>query len=285
MAAPAGTQLALSDDSEVVVALPFSLPYPGGTTTQLRVCSNGFLSPGASNGTSFTPSAQAFLGGAARWDAAWHDLNPGAGGQVLFDASPAAVRVTWLNVPNFGNTATNTFQVEFLPGGNVNVIWQNMSASGNAWLVGWSPGAVSPDPGALDLSAALATPIVLCASSVTAITLGASALPVLGTTIGLQTTAIPAGSAFAATVLSFTRANPPIDLTGQGMPGCFQHVIGGPVFLYVAPGASTSTPLTIPSSISYAGVEVTGQSFSYSPPLTPLGVVSSNGLVLFVGGT
>src|SRR5262245_31851021 len=99
------------------------------------------------------------------------------------------------------------------------MVWQTMSTSGNGYLVGWSP-----DRGPLDLSAALLTPIALCASSITAITLGANARPVIGTTIALQTTGIPPGSPFAALQLSFQQAIPPIDLTSIGMPGCFQHV-------------------------------------------------------------
>src|SRR5689334_22204431 len=49
--APTGTNLGLGDDTETTVTLPFTFPYPGGTTTQLAICSNGFISPGLSNGT------------------------------------------------------------------------------------------------------------------------------------------------------------------------------------------------------------------------------------------
>jgi hypothetical protein len=282
MVPPTGTPLALGDDTEVNVTLPFSLPYPGGTTTLLRVCSNGFISPAASNGTSFVPDPPIFLTGAPRWAAAWHDFNPGTGGQVLLDSTPTGVRVTWVNVNNFSGGGTATFQYEFLPSGTVRIVWGNMTLAGNTYLTGWSPGAVSPDPGPLDISG-LTTPVSLCAQSVTTITLAASAAPVLGTTIAMQTTAIPAGSAFAALVLSFSRAVPPIDLTSLGMPGCFQHTVGGAVTLYITPGSSVSSPLAIPSSVTFAGLNVIGQSFSYSPPLTPLGVISSNGLSLFLG--
>ncbi len=283
--APTGTALALTDDSEVTVTLPFALPFPGGSTTQLRVCSNGFISPLASNSTSFTPSAAAFLSGAPRWAAAWHDFNPaGAGsGQVLVDASPTAVRITWNGVNNFSGGGTATFQYQFAPNGDVSIVWQNVTAAGNGYLVGWTPGAVAVDPGSLDLSGSLGQSIPLCAGNAGAITLGASARPVFGTTIQLQTTGIPAGSPFAGLTLSFVRSTPPIDLTSIGMPGCLQHVGNGANFLYVAPLGSASSPLAIPGSVSFAGVEITGQSFSFSPPLTPLGAVSSNGLVLFLG--
>lgn len=279
-----GTPLVLSDDSEVVIPLPFTLPYPGGSTTQLRVCSNGFISPFTSNGTGFTPTSAAFLSGAPRWAAAWHDFNPATiGGQVLVDASAAVVRVTFVNVANFSGGGVNTFQFQLKPSGEVSFVWQNMVAAGNAYLVGWSAGAVASDPGSLDLSTALTQPISLCASNVAAITLNASGRPALGTTVAMQTSGIPAGSPFAALVLSFVRATPAIDLTSIGMPSCFQHVVGGVNVIYVAPASSTSTSIAIPANVSYAGLEITGQSFSYSPSLTPLGMVSSNGVVLFIG--
>jgi hypothetical protein len=281
---PAGTPLALTDDNEVTVALPFTLPYPGGSTTQLRVCSNGFVSPAASNGTGFTPSSVAFLNGAPRWAAAWHDFNAALnGGQVLLDSSPSGVTITWLNVANFGGSGSSTFQYVFLPSGDVHMAWQAMATSGNAYLAGWSPGAVSPDPGPLDLSSALATPLNLCASSVTTIALAASARPVLGTTIQLQTNGIPAGSPLAALVLSLARATPPIDLTSLGMAGCYQHVVGGGTHLYVAPGGSAATPLVLPLTMAFAGVEITGQSFAFDAAANVLGVVSSNGLLLGLG--
>src|SRR5262245_56788867 len=44
--APTGTNLGLTDDSQTTVALGFTFPYPGGSTTQLQVCSNGFVSIG-----------------------------------------------------------------------------------------------------------------------------------------------------------------------------------------------------------------------------------------------
>jgi hypothetical protein len=77
--APAGAALPLTDDSETTVTLPFTLPYPGGTTTTLSVCSNGFVSPAASNGTGFAPSASGLLAAALVRGVA--RLQPGGGWQ------------------------------------------------------------------------------------------------------------------------------------------------------------------------------------------------------------
>ncbi len=282
---PAGTNLALGDDSEVVVPLPFTLPYPGGSTTQLRVCSNGFISPAGSNGTGFTPSAAGLLGGQPRWAAAWHDFNPGmaSSGPVVLDSGPSEVRITWNGVNNFSGVGQSTFQYRFQPNGTVHIVWQAMSPAGNAYCVGWSPGAVSPDPGSTDLSATLAVPMTLCATPFHGIALDASARPVLGTTIQWQTTGIPPGTAFGALLRSLTQAVPPVDLTAIGMPGCEAHVVAPVATLFLAPGTSVQFPETIPNNPSLIGVVLVGQALVYSPPLTPLGFVASNGMLLTLG--
>jgi hypothetical protein len=281
---PTGSSLGLGDDNEVAVALPFSLPYPGGSTTQLRICSNGFISPAGSNGTSYTPQVSAFLQGQPRWCAVWHDFTPNATAPVLLDSSPSVVRVTWFNVPNFGGGGgPNTFQYTFLPNGTVHVIWQSMLPAGNGYIVGWTPGGVQQDPGGRDLSATLAVPYTLCTSIFSGLTLGVSARPILGTTFQWNTTGIPNGTGFGALMRSLTQATPPIDLTPLGMPGCVAHVVDPVATLYLSPSSSVQIAESIPNVPSLVGVVLVGQALTYSPPLTPLGLVSSNGMVLTLG--
>ncbi|HEX5053130.1 MAG TPA: hypothetical protein VFZ65_15250 [Planctomycetota bacterium] len=280
---PTGPSLGLTDDSQATVVLPFSLPYPGGSTNQLVVCSNGFISPVNGNGTAFTPSASAFLAGLPRWAAAWHDFLPNASGNVLVDSSPSQVLVTWSNVPHFGNSLTSTFQYQFLPNGTVRMLWTSMTVAGNGYVVGWSPGAVVQDPGSRDLSATLSVPFTLCSGSFSGIGLGVSDRPILGTMIEWQITGIPAGSGFAALMRSVTQAAPPIDLTAAGMPGCFAHVLAPIATLYGSPGSSVQQAEMIPNNASLIGFVLVGQAISYSPPLTPLGLVASNAIVLTLG--
>jgi hypothetical protein len=284
--APTGSTLGLGDDTQTTLALPFALPYPGGTTNQIVVCSNGFISP-SSNGTDYTPTASGFLAGGPRWAPAWHDYIDsaagGGGGTIRFDSSPSVVRVTWSGVFSYGTTSPATFQVQFFPNGTVNYIWQTMTPAGNAYLVGWTPGSGAADPGSRDLSVTLPTPLVLCAAPFTGITLNSSARPVLNTTINLITSNIPAGSPFGALVLSFTTPVPPTDLTGIGMPGCLGYVSGGSTILYLSPGATAQSALAIPNVAAFTGVTVYGQSFTNSPGYTPLGVIATNGLTLVLG--
>src|SRR6185436_8306986 len=185
---PTGTNLNLTDDSETSVSLPFNLPYPGGSTTALQVCSNGFISPAAGNGTSFTPDVTAFLTGSRRWAACWHDLLPGGANNVYVDSSPAVVRVTWLNVPNYSGGGSNTFQYQFLPNGTVHVLWRAMLAAGNTYLVGYSSGGGALDPGSRDLSATLPAGFSQCGTDRRALALAASGWPILGATVNLTTT-------------------------------------------------------------------------------------------------
>jgi hypothetical protein len=281
--APAGTALTLGDDSEATVSIPFSLPYPGGSTTQLIVCSNGFISPVSGNGTTYTPAIGAFLAGQPRWAACWHDLNPASGGQVLVDASASTVRVSWVNVPNFSVGGLNTFQYQFFPNGTVHMLWGTMTSGGNGYIVGWTPGRGARDPGSRDLSA-LTTPFQLCAGSYPSLSLDASARPILGTTINLVTTNVPTGTTHGALLLGFAQASPPVDLTPIGMIGCSYYISGPNLGVgFSNPSSTVQNQLPIPNQSVLTGLVIVGQTFTVGVPINPLGVIGSNGLALTLG--
>ncbi|MBK8976588.1 MAG: hypothetical protein IPM29_11785 [Planctomycetes bacterium] len=280
--APAGTQLTLSDDQEVTVNLPFSLPYPGGTTNRLIVCSNGFVSPAASNGTTYTPAVGEFLNGAARWAIAWHDLNPNNGGRVMFDANQARAVLTFENIQSYSGGGLHTFQAQFLANGTVHYLWQSVNPTGNDYLVGWTPGGPSSDPGSTDLSA-VSSSRGLCATRFMPLALDASDRPVLGRTIDVTTSNIPGGTVAGATLFDTSLQQPPLDLGFAGMPGCFAYLPGG-----IAQAFPTTMPvggfqLTIPNDQRLIGVGLVAQSFTFGPPLTPSGWINSNGLLLQLG--
>ncbi|MCR9245596.1 MAG: hypothetical protein NXI31_11230 [bacterium] len=291
--APGTNNIGLGEDDETTVTLPFSLPYPGGTTTSLIVCSNGFISPGASNGTEWDPTVGEFLTGAARWAAAWHDMSPqnapGNGG-VLYQSTASRATLTWLDVPNWqggSNPGNSTFQIQFEPSGDVHMVWQQLSTTGNEYLVGWTPGGGPSDPGNSDLSTAIPNGFSLCASPASGISFDASARPITGTTIQLMTSGITQpGTGFGVTVLSLQGANPPLDLTQYQMEGCFAYT--NPLasinqFWLTGGATSVSTPFTIPNDSSFVGLSVFGQAYAYTPGLTTLGLISSNGVVLLIG--
>jgi hypothetical protein len=158
-----------------------------------------------------------------------------------------------------------------------------MTASPIGSMVGWTTGGGVLDPGSRDLSATLATPLQLCHPPYDGLSLDTSARPVLGATWQWQISGIPAATAWGGLFRSLQQANPPIDLTSIGMPGCFQHVVA-PVFtMFVPAGATVQLPETIPNNTALAGLRLVGQAVTFNPPLTPLGLVASNGMVLITG--
>ena len=279
----AGTTLTLGDDTEVSINLPFSLPYPGGSTTQLWVCSNGFVSP-QSNGSDWTPTVAAFLGGAPRWAALWHDLTPSAGGSVRVESTPAVVRITFSAVPNYPGPAqgTATFQYQFFPNGNVNVLYQAVATNGNEYLVGFARGD-SVDPGNWDISANLAGGLSLCTGQVPDLALAAVGRPVLGSSLQLNTTNVPAGSVVGLSILSTTQYAPGLDLTAIGMPGCTLYAGLDVVNTMPLAGGSASFSWAIPNVPAASGMLVMNQSATLTPGINPFGFATSNALQLVLG--
>ena len=61
------------------------------------------------------------------------------------------------------------------------------------------------------------------------------------------------------------------------------HVGLHPADPFFAPPATYIFHQPIPNQASLIGVHVIAQSFTYSPPLTPLGAIAANGLVMVLG--
>ena len=281
----AGTNLGLGLAQQTSVTLPFSLPYPGGTTTQLHVCSAGYASPGTANPVQLVPSATSLLQGQPRWAAAWALLAPSASSSanVWYDADATRAIVTWNNVPWIGSANGSTFQLQLFPNGTVHVVWQNVTPSNYATLVGWSPGGGNTDPGSSDLSMALATPFALCDVPFDGLALDVSADPEIGTTFQWRIDGIPAGTPWGALLWSLQQATPPVDLGFLGMPGCEAHVLDAVPEFFVGPGSLAQVPQTLPFDTALAGIRLYGQAVTYSPPRTTFGLVASNGMILTLG--
>ena len=278
---PAGTNLALGDDAGSTRTLPFALPFPGGTTNSLWICSNGFVSAGG-NSTSYTPSASEFLNGARTWSAMWHDLNPGAGGQVLYDATASRVVISWNAVRNYGLTTTVTYQYQFFPNGQVNVLYQAVAPFGSD-VTGYTPGGGGTDPGSWDISANLAGGLSLCQSVVPDVDLAASARPILGTSINLNTGNIPAGTLLGLSILSTTEYSPGLDLAFLGMPGCRLYAGLDAVSQFATPGSSASVPWSLPNVPSLAGTLIMSQSAVLTPGINAFGFATSNAIQFVLG--
>ena len=286
VAPPGSAQtLALTDDSFTTVTLGSALPFIGGSTTTLEVCSNGFVSVATGNGTGFTPSATAWLASPqARWGT-WHDFNPtiAGSGAVKFHEAGAVSYVTWDGVYSFGTTAANTFQLQFdRTTGNVTFAWGTMVASGNAWLVGYAAQGPNTDAGSLDLTAALPGTFRTSADNSQPLAL-ASTLPQLGTTLTFTTTQFPASSPGALFELGLTQLVPPIDLTFLGMPGCFQHTSLDVAYV-VFPVAQVATyTMPVPNNPALQGFQMSGQTAAFVNGVNAAGIVTSNAVRITVG--
>jgi hypothetical protein len=285
----AATSLALGDDTETTVTLASPMPYgANGSTTQLTVCSNGFVSPAAGNGTAFTPSAATFLNGLRMWwSAAWHDFNPAipGSGPVKFEQAGGFAYVTWDGVWDYGGTSAanaSTFQVQFdLTNGHVHYVYLSMSAAGGTgFLTGVSDAGPSADPGSMDISAALPSSYTASVFAVTPLAHAASARPVLGTTISLDTSNVPVGGLIGLTILGLTEHTAGIDLTFLGMPTCSLYASLDLTLSFLPVGGAGATSLPIPNNPALATQSIATQGAVFVPGINTFGFVVSNGVRL-----
>jgi len=282
---PAATQLNLTDDSVTTVNLTGTLLYPGGSTTSLEVCSNGFVSPVTGNGSAYTPTAAAWLASPQpRWGT-WHDFNPAAtgSGKVKFEQIGTVAYVTWDGVYSFNTTTPNTWQLQFdLVTGFVTFVWPNVTSSGNAWLVGFAGAAPNDDLGIFDLS--VLVPATFRTSSYNALPLAlASTLPQLGTTLTMTTSQFPPTSLLGIQLVSFTAIDPGIELGFLGMPGCYVHAGTDAMYALLPSGGQAQWQLPVPNNPSLMGAQLAGQSAAFAPGANTGGLITSNGVLLTIG--
>ncbi|MEC8653660.1 MAG: S8 family serine peptidase [Planctomycetota bacterium] len=277
---PAGSNLGLADNQEVIRNVGFTLPYPGGSTGTIRICSNGWITDGIfTGGSNILPDPSLFLNH-TMWAPMWRDLNPAAGGSVWYDVTAQRCVISWISVPNFFNNGSSTFQVQFWNNGDVHYIYQNVTVQGD-YLVGFSQGGL-PDPGSITLSANLNGGLGICSTSQPEMDLDGSGRPVLGMPLDLVTTNIPFTGLFGTMILSTTPLTPAVDLTFLGLTGCelYQSIDLG---LFFGGFGTATLPFPMPSNPALAGTEVFCQAAYLVPAINPLELVVSNGLKLTVG--
>jgi hypothetical protein len=291
---PQTPDLVLGDDAlSAPQALPFSFPYPGGSTTSIVIESNGNVWLQAPTHTNLLVSSgpAALLSRGPVISAFYDDLDPSpvGGGSVHFDVDAALGKayITWVDVPIWVATPppvrpTNTFQVMLTSSGAVELRYQGMDSS-LSWTqttCGFSPGANNRDPGSRDISATMP---FNTATDLVPLTLSADPRPVLGANVDLVTTSIPASTFLSVIVMSFTQHDPGLPLAGLGMPDCFQYSGLEVTYAIGFTAPSFSVPVVIPVDPSWIGMHVFCQSASRVPGVNAGGFITSNGLDLHIG--
>jgi hypothetical protein len=279
------TTLVLTDNGQASVTLPAPFAYPGGSTTSLFVAANGNVAVASGNTTTATPSVATMLAATRTAWWAWHDYNPAlaGSGQVKYEALGNIAYVTWDGVWDAGGTSVSnasTFQFQFdTVSGVVNLVFQSMSALGNARLVGYSPGGANVDPGNLDLSAVLPATFTVGAIDVNPLTLAGATRPVIGTSWDLNVSNVPATGVLGIDI--FGLADPVlVDLAFLGAPGCGARATLDVLAVWPVAGSTHAYSLALPSSTSLVSLHVFTQSAVLQPGVNTLlgGMITSNGI-------
>ncbi|HEX5054121.1 MAG TPA: hypothetical protein VFZ65_20250 [Planctomycetota bacterium] len=270
------TTLALANDSQVAAG-----------TLGLTVGSNCWVALGAGNSNSLTPTTAVMLSNPASAFYSWHDLNPAiaGGGAVKYEQSGTLAQITYDGVWDAGGTsAANANNIQYqidTATGNVTICFGAMSGLGNGWLVGYSRGGASADPGNTDISATLATGVILTGlTDIIPLSLTANSRPVLGTNWNLTVGNVPATTLFG--VHLFGVADPGIlDLTFLGLPGCqLRSTLDAIIGPWAPTGATHSYTFPLPAApTSLIGFELFTQAAVFQvPPMNSFGAITSGGI-------
>jgi hypothetical protein len=289
--------IAVGDDVEVTVQLTAmgSFPTNNGPVTSFTVCSNGFVSAGFGNGINWAPVVSEFLDAPVTCWRCWHDFSNVLGGSIKYEQSAFVSVITWDHVRNFGGTGPlddSTWQLQFYPTGVVVFAFATMSTAtsaaigaGAAYLVGYSPGGPSLDPGSIDITATLANgPITVDDADASPLALDATSRPVTNTTWNLAVSNIPATGVFGVGIYGI--ADPAIlNMSALGMPGCQLRctldLIDGP---WLVTGATKNYGFAIPNSAAVLGFHLFTQAAVWLvPPQNAFGAITSGGIDGMIG--
>ncbi|MFQ5590414.1 MAG: S8 family serine peptidase [Phycisphaerae bacterium] len=134
-----GTPVSLSDDDwiEVNVGGGQSVALYGTAYTSYYVGSNGYVTFNGGD-DDYSESLAEHFSPFPRISALYDDFNPAAAGQVSWKELTDRAVVTWLNVPEYSTSNTNTFQIEMFFDGRLRISYSAVDASDG--IVGLSRG-------------------------------------------------------------------------------------------------------------------------------------------------
>lgn len=140
-----GTIVATGDDGAVLVNLPFAFPFAGTTYTQLYVSGNGAVSFGAEINPNGFFDSNDFLSSTPKIAAYYTDLDESAtgGGDIRVRSEATKYTVSWINVLEYGQPASNTFQLVLFPTGNFTITYNGIGTNTDG-MIGFHPGGNNP---------------------------------------------------------------------------------------------------------------------------------------------
>ncbi|MFT5050015.1 MAG: subtilisin family serine protease [Chlamydiales bacterium] len=139
-----GTSIFLSDDDSklIVLAGGAMVSLYGVSYDRFYVGSNGYITFGSGD-TTYSESLGSHFG-LPRISANFDDYNPSGGGTVSWKQLGNRAVVTWQNVPEYGSSNQNSFQIEMFFNGRIRVTYQDMASLDG--VAGLSAGNGIPDP-------------------------------------------------------------------------------------------------------------------------------------------
>jgi Trypsin len=282
---PASPNLGLANDALATVSLPFSYPFPGGSTNVARLSSNGFLwLNGTATDPDPTPSPLDLVNNAARFAPMWMDLNPAAGGSVHVDVDPSGTTVylTWLDVRAAAAPAAggNSAQLALHADGRAEFRYLAVTSQPGVCVTGWSRGFAA-FPLLVDLSAAMPFSVTIDLNPLTWTAVGR---PITGTTqtINLGAISNPTAS-IGLSLIGWSGQPAPLDLGFLGAAGCTLNIQVAVVEPFFVTGATMPWTLAIPANPSLAGSEVFTQGGLLQNGVNPFGLLTANSLKLTIG--
>ena len=142
-AAQGSPVIALGDDDARQFTLPFAFSFYGATYRQVFLNSDGNLTFTAAEFASSSRSVGRMTGGPPRISPLFDDLDPSQpGGSVRFFADASHVVFSWVNVPEYGPGAPQTFQVRLYVDGSIQFSYSAVNPT--SAVVGIAPGFAQP---------------------------------------------------------------------------------------------------------------------------------------------
>ncbi len=145
-----GDRIGIGDDVSRSFDLSFDFPFLGQTYRQLFLNSDGNFTFGEADSASTARSLSRFLGGPPRIALFFADLDPSAGGEVRVLNGPDRFVVTWDAVPEWGEEAPNTLQIEIVRDGTIFMRYGAVVSAGSG-IVGVAPGGSAGEVNLVDL--------------------------------------------------------------------------------------------------------------------------------------